>query len=261
VPFVCACGACPECAAGDGQVCRHQSQPGFTQPGSFADAVALDHAEVNLVEVPEDLDAGAAALLGCRFATAYRGLVGRAGLAGDEWLVVIGCGGVGLSCVMIGRAIGARVVAVDVADDALAFAGSLGAGHLVRADAAGALDELRAVTGGGAHVSVDAYGSEAAAGLALRALRRRGRHVQIGLLAEDPRLPVGKVIGGELTVLGSHGMAAGDYPAVLDLVASGALRPDRLVTRRIPLEDAPAALAGQGDAPGVGATIVDVSTH
>jgi D-arabinose 1-dehydrogenase-like Zn-dependent alcohol dehydrogenase len=114
VPFVCACGSCPSCLAGQHQVCDRQTQPGFTGWGSFAELVALDHADVNLVALPDDVSAATAAALGCRFATAYRAVVHQGRVRAGDWVAVHGCGGVGLSAVMIAVAAGARVVAVDV---------------------------------------------------------------------------------------------------------------------------------------------------
>lgn len=261
VPFVVACGRCAVCAAGDGQVCPHQTQPGFTGWGSFAELVALDQADVNLVALPDGLGAVAAASLGCRFATAYRGLTARARLRPGEWLAVHGCGGVGLAAVMIGVAAGARVVAVDVSSGALALARELGAEVCVGAGAGDVPAAVVEATGGGAHVSTDAYGSEATCADSVLALRRRGRQVQIGLLPPAtgrPRLPMERVIGYELDVLGSHGMAAADYPAMLDLVVSGGLRPDRLVSRTIGLDDLPAALAALDGMPATAGITVAV---
>ncbi len=260
VPFVVACGRCAVCAAGDGQVCPHQTQPGFTGWGSFAELVALDEADVNLVALPDALGAVAAASLGCRFATAYRGLTARARLQPGEWLSVHGCGGVGLAAVMIGVAVGARVVAVDVSPAALDLARELGAEVLLD----GSDDVPAAVTDatdGGAHVSTDAFGSEGTCADSVLALRRRGRQVQIGLLPTAtgrPRVPMERVIGHELDVLGSHGMAAADYPAMLELVVSGALRPDRLVGRTVGLDDLPAALAALDGAPATAGMTVAV---
>ncbi|EFF91112.1 LOW QUALITY PROTEIN: alcohol dehydrogenase, zinc-containing, partial [Streptomyces sp. e14] len=134
-PFVCACGACPACAAGDQQVCERQTQPGFTHWGSFAQYVALDHADVNLVAVPADLSFATAASLGCRFATAYRAVVQQGRVAAGEWVAVHGCGGVGLSAVMIAAAAGARVVAVDVSPKALELAERFGATRCIDASA------------------------------------------------------------------------------------------------------------------------------
>lgn len=245
VPFVCACGECAVCLAGDGQVCPHQTQPGFTGWGSFAELVALEAADTNLVALPDGLDAVAAAALGCRFATAYRALTARGRLQRGEWLSVHGCGGVGLSAVMIGLAVGARVVAVDLSSSALEQARALGAEVLVQ----GPDDVPAAVvdaTSGGAHVAVDALGSAGTCADSVLSLRRRGRQVQVGLLPAatgHPRVPLERAIAYELDLLGSHGMAAADYPELIDLVRTGALRPDLLVRRTIGLADVPAALA------------------
>jgi alcohol dehydrogenase len=160
---------------------------------------------------------------------------------------VHGCGGVGLSAVMVGVALGARVVAVDVRTAALELARDLGAEVLVdgrEADDTGAA--VRAATGGGAHVSLDALGSPATAAASVRSLRRRGRHVQVGLLLgadSTPPLPMDLVVAQELEIYGSHGMAARDYDAMLALVADGTLRPGRLVGEVIGLESAGQALA------------------
>ncbi|MFD5629298.1 zinc-dependent alcohol dehydrogenase family protein [Streptomyces sp. NPDC127072] len=258
VPFVCACGSCPSCAAGDQQVCERQTQPGFTHWGSFARYVALDHADVNLVAVPDGMSAATAASLGCRFATAYRAVVARGGAAAGEWVAVHGCGGVGLSAVMIAAAAGARVVAVDVSPRALELARRFGAAEAVDASkVTDTAEAVRELTGGGAHVSLDALGSAATCAASVNGLRRRGRHVQVGLLPAAPEIPMARVIALELDVLGSHGMAAHAYPDMLELVRAGVLRPDLLVTATIPLDAAPAALAAMGTTPGAGVTVIE----
>ncbi|WP_329057812.1 zinc-dependent alcohol dehydrogenase family protein [Streptomyces sp. NBC_01453] len=258
VPFVCACGTCASCAAGDHQVCERQTQPGFTHWGSFAEYVALDHAAVNLVDVPDELSFATAAGLGCRFATAFRAVVAQGRVAAGEWVAVHGCGGVGLSAVMIAAASGARVVAVDVSPAALDLARTFGAAHCLNAsevpDVAAAVREL---TGGGAHLSLDALGSPVTCAASVGGLRRRGRHVQVGLLPRDPVVPMGRVIGLELELLGSHGMSAHAYPRMLEMVRAGVLRPDLLVTSTITLDAAPAALEAMGAAPGAGVTIIE----
>jgi alcohol dehydrogenase len=251
VPFVLGCGECEQCRAGDAQVCVDQRQPGFTGPGSFADQVAVERADFNLVGLPPDLDFVTAASLGCRFATAFRALTAHGRVEPQEWLAVHGCGGVGLSAVMIGAALGARVVAVDISAAALWRAESVGATAVIRAGEQDVAAAVTAVTGGGAHVSIDAIGSAAAARASVLSLRRRGRHVQVGLLhgAEaSPPLPMDRVIAHELVLHGSHGMAAREYPAMLDLIGAGALQPGLLIGTVIALDDAPAALAAM-DAP------------
>ncbi|RZS91723.1 alcohol dehydrogenase [Motilibacter rhizosphaerae] len=258
VPFVCACGRCALCAAGEHQVCPHQTQPGFTHWGSFAELVALDAADVNLVRLPDGLPSATAASLGCRFATAYRAVVQVGRVRPGEWVAVHGCGGVGLSAVQVAVAAGARVVAVDVSPGALELARSFGAEVGVDARAVGAVggtaDAVVEATRGGAAVSLDALGSPGTCEASVRSLRPRGRHVQVGLLppgAGRAVVPMERVIALELEVLGSHGMAAHAYDGMLGLVAAGRLRPDLLVTRELALADAAQALRDVGRQPGI----------
>lgn len=261
-PFVCACGDCSMCRIGEGQVCERQTQPGFTGWGSFAELVALDHADVNLVAIPADLTFDVAASLGCRFATAYRAL----SVHGQIWqqqpghqVAIFGCGGLGQAAVMIAAAAGARVVAIDINPAALALASRLGADAVINArqvdDVAAAVGELT----GGVELTLDALGSRATASAALRSLRGRGRHVQAGLLLgpdAEPGLPMGEVIARELEIYGSHGMAAHEYPELMGRIASGQLRPELLIDRTITLEEAPAALAGLGAPSSSGIAVV-----
>ena len=257
VPFVCACGRCPQCLAGDHQICARQVQPGFTSWGSFAELVALEAADVNLVALPDSLGFAAAAALGCRYSTAFRAVVQQGRVRPGQWVAVHGCGGVGLSAVQIAVAAGARVAAVDISAGALALATDLGAEAVLNAggrapEAVGAA--VRELTGGGAHVSLDALGSAGTCAGSVLSLRPRGRHIQVGLLPAaqpQPVLPMERLIAAELHLLGSHGMAAHSYPELLGLVAQGRLDPGRLVTREIDLSNGPEALARVGDVPGI----------
>jgi alcohol dehydrogenase len=162
---------------------------------------------------------------------------------------------------MIAAAAGARVVAVDISPRALELARDFGAAACV--DASGgpdAAEAVREVTGGGAHLSLDALGSPATCAASVDSLRRRGRHVQVGLLPSatgTTPVPMARAIALELELLGSHGMAAHAYPEMLRLVAEGVLRPDRLVTSVIALDAVPEALAAMGTAPGAGITVVE----
>jgi alcohol dehydrogenase len=255
VPFVNACGRCAQCAAGEHQVCTRQTQPGSTHWGSLAELVALDAADVNLVALPDGLSAATAAALGCRFTTAFRAVVQVARARAGEWVAVLGCGGVGLSAVQVATAAGARVLAVDVSPGALELAARQGAEATLLSgpgvDVPAAVADL---TGGGAHVALDALGSPATCRDAVLSLRPRGRHVQVGLLppaAGRPEVPMDRVVARELQLFGSHGMAAHAYPEVLALVAAGRLDPGALVTREIGLDDAAGALAAVGRAPGI----------
>jgi D-arabinose 1-dehydrogenase-like Zn-dependent alcohol dehydrogenase len=259
-PFVCACGDCDRCRAGDHQVCDRQTQPGFTHWGSFAEYVAIEHAAVNLVRLPESVDFATAAGLGCRFATAYRAVVQQGRVAAGEWVAVHGCGGLGLSAVMIAAAHGARVVAVDVAAPALELARTVGAAVTVDAsDGTGVVAAVRAATGTGAHLSLDALGSTTTFRNSVGGLRKRGRHVQAGLLLgghATPAVAMGPVVANELELLGSHGMAAHHYPAMLAEIAAGTLRPELLLGRELSLDDGVDALLAMSDGSPTGVTIL-----
>ena len=260
LPFVCGCGTCEWCDAGRQQVCPNQFQPGFTAWGSFAELVAVDFADGNLVRLPESMDFGVAASLGCRFATAFRAVLDVGRVRAGEWVAVHGCGGAGLSAVMIAAAAGAHVVAIDVSQDALRLAESFGAAVCV--DARRSTDVVAAVrdaSGGGVHVSMDCLGSPVTCFNSVACLRRRGRHVQVGLLLADesrPPLPMDLVVAHELSVLGSHGMPAHRYPAMLSMIDRGVLSPGRLIRRTVPLDKVPTELPAMGDFTGAGVTVV-----
>ncbi len=266
VPFVCGCGTCRWCTSGNAHVCPDQTQPGFTHNGSWAEEVVVHHADANLVTVPEDLPAAALVGLGCRFATAFHGLRVRARLTPGETVAVFGCGGVGLSAIMIARARGARVVAVDISDAALERAREHGAHVCVSASgtspaelSAEVVARAAEISPAGVAVTVDALGLEDTVAAAIGSLAPLGRHVQIGLLTVPPMLDLSRVIALELSVLGSHGMPAADYGELVDLVADGNLAPQDLVTDTIGLAHAPAAMLAM-DAPGQapGMTIIDL---
>lgn len=249
VPFVCACGECARCLAGDHQVCDDQFQPGFSGWGSFAELVAIRRADLNVIRLPDSMDFATAASLGCRFATSYRAVMAQGRVRPREWVAVHGCGGVGLSAIQIALAAGARVVAVDVSRAALDAAAALGAEALVDGNLPGVASAVVAATGGGAHLSIDALGSVATCLASIGSLRKRGRHVQIGLMMADaatPPIPMDRVVAWELEILGSHGMAAHEYPEMLARVADGRLRPGRLIGRTIDLDAVPEALAALG---------------
>jgi alcohol dehydrogenase len=138
---------------------------------------------------------------------------------------------------------------------ALELARKYGAADTVQAGPT-AVDEIRDLTGGGARVTMDALGSNAIVQQALAVLRPRGRHLQVGLLPSGVQLDVSRLIGQELQWLGSHGMAAHTYPEMLDLVASGVLRPQDLITRTITLDDVPAALEELTTGTPAGVTVI-----
>ncbi|MCO6048712.1 zinc-dependent alcohol dehydrogenase family protein [Mesorhizobium sp. RP14(2022)] len=261
VPFIAACGRCAECHAGHQQVCEQQFQPGFTHWGSFAEFVAIDRADLNLVSLPDELDDATAASLGCRFATSFRAVVDQGRVRGGEWVAVHGAGGVGLSAIMIAAALGAKVVAVDVTDSKLALARAMGAAETVNSrKATSVVDAVRELTGGGAHVSIDALGHPETCFNSIGNLRRRGRHVQVGLMLGDhsrPQIPMDRVIAHELEIYGSHGMQSWRYDAMLGMIMSGRLQPQRLIGETLSLANAIPALMNMDRQAPDGIAIID----
>lgn len=260
VPFVSGCGRCEQCARGQQQICSVQFQPGFTAWGSFAEFVAIDYADTNLVCLPDAIDLVTAASLGCRFATSFRAIVDQARVQPGEWVAVHGCGGVGLSAIMIATAMGARVIAVDIDQTKLELAHRLGAEIGILAATTDVRQAIVEHTRGGAHVSLDALGSRVTCYNSIACLRPQGRHVQVGLMLgthADPPVPMGLVIAKELQIMGSHGMQAHRYGAMLDMILTGRLQPQLLVEKTIPLTQAPAALAAMDSFRGSGITVID----
>ena len=259
VPFVGGCGACPQCHSGNQQVCDDQFQPGFTHWGSFAQYVAIGQADLNLVGLPETMDFATAASLGCRFVTAYRGVVDQGRVKPGQWLAVHGCGGVGLSAIMIAKAMGARTVAVDVTDRSLALAQEIGAEAIVKAGNTDVVAAVREATDGGAHLSIDALGIPETCTNSVKSLRKRGRHIQLGwMLGDDsaPPIPMDLVMGNELEIIGSHGMQAHRYPEMMALIATGALTPSRLIHEKISLDQSIDALANFEQYERAGITVI-----
>ncbi|MDK4733129.1 zinc-dependent alcohol dehydrogenase family protein [Rhizobium sp. CNPSo 3490] len=260
VPFVSGCGHCSECHSGNQQVCPNQFQPGFTHWGSFAEYVAIDYADTNLVHLPDAIEDATAASLGCRFATSFRAVADQARTGPGEWIAVHGCGGVGLSAIMIATALGANAIGIDISEEKLAFARECGAVATVNAsDVADVAEAVRKITKGGAHVSIDALGHPATCFNSIKNLRRRGRHVQVGLMLGEyatPQIPMAQVIGHELEIYGSHGMQAWRYDAMLAMLSAGKIAPQKLIGRRVSLEEAVPALMALDKAEATGISVI-----
>ena len=261
VPFVCGCGSCRQCTSGNHQVCDHQSQPGFTHWGSFAEYVNVDFANTNIVKLPDSISYITAASLGCRFITSYRAVVAQGQVTGGQYVVVHGCGGVGLSAIMIATALGAQVIAVDINEETLAFAKKLGAVAAVNGvNNKHLVEEIKELTNGGAHVSIDALGSQTTCFNSIANLRKRGKHIQVGLMTGDhqhPNIPMDQVLANELEIIGSHGMQAHKYPEMLDMINNGKLAPEKLIGKTVSLEEATSLLPNMNNFEGKGITVID----
>ena len=261
LPFVCGCGTCPQCLSGNQQICDRQFQPGFTAWGGFAEYVAIDYADENLVRLPDQMDFVTAASLGCRFITSFRAVRDQGKVSDGQTVAVWGCGGVGLSAIMIAKALGAEVVAIDIDDTKLEFALNAGADAVVNSTAmSDVVTTVRDLTRGGAHVSLEALGHPQVAYDSISSLRKRGKHIQVGIMEKGfhrTAIPMDLVIGRELEILGSHGMQAHKYGEMFEMIKHGKLDPGKLVGKTVSLEQAIGDLTEMDSFSGIGVTVIN----
>lgn len=259
VPFVGGCGTCEQCKSGNQQVCDSQYQPGFTAWGSFAEYVAIDYADENIVALPPGMGFAEAASLGCRFITAYRAVRDQGQLKPGECIAIHGCGGVGLSAIQIARALGAIVIGIDITDEKCRLASQMGADHVINARGNDVVALVKEFSNGGVHVSIDALGHSSTCIHSIRSLRKRGKHIQVGLMTDanaTAAIPMSEVIARELEIIGSHGMQAHRYSDMFQFIKSTGIDLKSMVTDTISLEQVPVRLPLMGMYPGVGITIM-----
>ncbi|MBM4763343.1 alcohol dehydrogenase catalytic domain-containing protein [Bacillus sp. B15-48] len=234
-------GVCEMCRQGHQNLCDHNASPGVAYWGGFGEYVHVPAADFNLAKLPESVDFIEASAIGCRFATAFHGVMDRAKVQGGEWVVVAGCGGVGLSAIQVAVAVGASVIAVDIDDKKLELAKQLGAVATINSKNVNVPEAVREITKGGAHVSIDALGITATSQAAVLSLRKRGRHLQLGMTSDKEQgfipMPIDMIVAMELNILGSYGSPAFRYNDMLQMVANGILKPKELVTQTINIHE------------------------
>jgi alcohol dehydrogenase len=169
---------------------------------------------------------------------------------------------VGLSAIMIAAAVGAIPIAIDIDNDKLEFAKSIGAAYTLHAREVLQVPEtVMQLTKGGAHVSVDALGSWETCNNSIRCLRKQGKHIQLGLMAgteANPSLPMHEVIAKELQLIGSHGMQAHQYPKMMEWISSGKMNPEKLLGKIITLEEGCEALTDLNSFRHTGVTVIGI---
>jgi D-arabinose 1-dehydrogenase-like Zn-dependent alcohol dehydrogenase len=231
-------GTCEDCRSGHSNFCLNAG--GFG--GGYAHYAAVPCADLNLIGLSEKIAFEEAASMGCRFATAFHGVLDQAQLLAGESIAIYGCGGIGLSAIQIAAAAGAHVIAVDIDDKKLEFAKSVGADHVINGKTTDPIAAVKDLTRGGADVAVDALGIATTCRNALMSLRKRGRHIQIGMTTQQEKgeisLPIDHIIVMGLHIMGSGVIPAWRYPVMLRMVETGKLSPRKLVTQTIPLEQA-----------------------
>lgn len=242
-PFILGCGKCVSCQTGVSNTCAQQVTPGFGLSGAYAQRIAVpfDH---NLVHLPDSIDPSLAAGLGCRVTTAWHALTDRANVRLGEWVAIHGTGGIGLSALLLAKMLGARVVVVDVVDDKLDYAVSLGADAKVNATKEDVAQAIIDITAGGVHVSIEALGISQTTNASVECLRVSGRHVHLGMPAGDGMMTINMraIYSKQLSFFGSRGMPAWKYPSLLEMIERGLVDLTPLVARKVDLATASAEL-------------------
>lgn len=260
VPFTGSDGTCPHCQAGASHLCDNPLIPGKAYSGGYAEYVGVPLADRNLVALPDEVTFAEGAALGCRFMTSFHGLVDQAQVAPGEWVVVFGCGVVGLSAVNIASALGAQVIGVDINPDNLALARQLGAQFVIDSRNVDPVEAVLEITGGGAHVSVDALGISETCVKSILSLRKAGRHLQIGMTTKKEAgyiaVPIDIIVYKELKLLGALGMPAHRATAMLPMIVQGKLSPGKLINREIGLAEVGSIFESMSKSTNTGAYVV-----
>ncbi|RSZ61398.1 alcohol dehydrogenase [Corynebacterium hylobatis] len=261
VPHAHGCGVCEYCLSGFTNVCANVIFAGTDYWGGYGQYVAVPAADRNLVRLPDGVSFEAAAGLGCRFMTAWHGVVDQAKVQPGEWVAVHGSGGMGLSAIQIASAVGASVIAVDINDKALEMARNAGAVHTINSLDTDPVEAVRELTAGGVHVGIDALGIQQTCLNSLNSLRKRGRHLQAGLTSQDEKgaipVPIDAIALQELSIIGCANMPIARFPDMMRMVESGTVDPAATITRRVGLEGAREVLQGMGTYSVPGITILN----
>lgn len=241
VPFSGSDGTCPYCQKGHSNLCHSSFIPGSTYNGGYAEYVGVPLGDRNIIHLPEEISFLDGAALGCRLMTAFHGIVDRVKVEAGEWVVVYGCGGVGLNAINIASTIGATVIGVDINPKNLELAKQMGAHVVINSREVDPVEAVMEITGGGADVSIDALGIADTCLKGINSLAKRGRHLQVGVTtkAEGGKvsLPIDQMVMREIQFMGTFGMPNHRFDSLLPLVLQGKITPGKMVTAQIALSE------------------------
>jgi len=216
-----ACMRCEYCETGWETLCEHQHNTGYSVNGGFAEYVVASAAFA--ARLPAGVDFAAIAPILCAGVTTYKGLKETDARPG-EWVVISGIGGLGQVAVQYAKAMGLKVVAIDIAEDKLKLARAAGADHAVNALSADAVESVLRDTGGGAHGVLVTAVSTAAFAQALKMVRRKGTVSLVGLPPGEFPTPIFDVVLKRITVRGSIVGTRRDLDEAIAFAADGKVR-------------------------------------
>jgi propanol-preferring alcohol dehydrogenase len=213
------CGVCEFCRDGIENLCIKQAITGVTVDGGYAEFARAPASHA--MKIPSNLPAKEVAPLFCAGVTVYRALK-HANILDGQRLAVFGVGGLGHIAIQLGRSLGAEVTAIDISDEKLALAKSLGASHTLNAASSDVVKELRGK--GGVHVAIVTSAAKAAYDLAFYGLRPTGTLLVVGLPAEDIAFPPIMMAAGEIRIQATAVGTRDDLREVLAMAAAGKVR-------------------------------------
>lgn len=270
--FVPSCGQCAMCLGGRPALCV--TAPQYSGAGTLASGgirfslrgtpvhhyvgvAAFSEMTVmmrrSLVRIDSDVPTDAASLIGCAVLTGVGAVFNTARVRSGESVAIVGLGGVGLSALLGARAAGAsEIVAIDLSDSKLALARELGATLAVNAADPECAAKVTAATGGGVDCAFEMAGAARAMAVAYQITRRGGTTVIGSLPASSVQLPIShaNVVAEERTIKGSYfgsSVPVRDVPRYARMVRDGRLPVERIVDRRVALEDLNAAFDALAD--------------
>jgi propanol-preferring alcohol dehydrogenase len=251
LPAVLPCGACAACRTGRENICLNLRMFGNDIDGAYAEYVKAPAKDVFIL--PDEIPLVEGCIIADAVTTPYHAVKNRAEVRPGDYVLVYGCGGVGLNVVQFARLAGGIVIAVDISDEKLEQARRLGAAATLNPtrEASGMGKAVRKLTGGaGADIALEAIGNPTTMKDAFSTLRPGGRLVVVGYSDHEVALNAGRIMYREMEIRGSLGCRPVDYPRVIELARSGRIEVASLVTARFPLEEINAGLdalrAGRG---------------
>jgi 6-hydroxycyclohex-1-ene-1-carbonyl-CoA dehydrogenase len=238
IPPVFSCGYCDNCRLGKENICFNMVMLGNHIDGAYAEFTKAPAKDCQ--HLPEELPLEESSIIADAISTPFHAVKNRAKVKPGDSVVVFGCGGVGINVVQMAAATGASVIAVDIIDKKLEVAKELGAKHTInptgKEDKA-LLKEIRALTGGGADISIEAIGNPKTIELGPAAVKAGGVHCQVGYTHHNVNVNAGRLMFREIEIKGSLGCRPVDYPKIIEMVRTGKIQLDPVVTHRFKLDE------------------------
>jgi 6-hydroxycyclohex-1-ene-1-carbonyl-CoA dehydrogenase len=235
IPAVLTCGQCYYCRTGRENICQKMTMLGNHIDGAFAEYIAVP--EKDVIPVPSGVPLQEGCIISDAISTPFHAVKNRAQVKAGDYVVVIGCGGVGMNVVQVATAFGGLVIAVDVVDWKLEIAKKLGAVETINSKETDPIKTVRKITGGGADIAMEVIGHPKTQQIAYNIVKWGGRVVMVGFAPKPTELNLGRMMFREIEMIGSLGCRPVDYPPLLRLVQAGKIQVDPIVTHRFSLAE------------------------